>query len=137
MHEIGEKFLTQKQAPKYVRPLLSMDNASTLFDKGQRGFMLIRNGHNSGIPKPHNIVTANGDVQTNEQAQVYVFLFPSEKCEEHGQNDVRTNGQKPHQTTNGQGILRRTEKFVPVFVQGLSFEPRTQVRLRRRHRKTH
>ena len=56
-----------------------MGNASTLFDKGQRGFMLRGNGHNSEIPKPHNIVTTNGDVQTNEQAQVYVFSFSIQK----------------------------------------------------------
>ena len=83
------------------------------------------------------MVTANGEVQTNEEAQVYVHdldLFvtvqifndtpaiPSlgKLCAEHGYSCEWVSGQKHHLTKNGKKILCNTENFVPVVVPGLS-----------------
>ena len=83
------------------------------------------------------VVTANGEVQTNEEAQVHVHdldLFvtvqipndtpavPSlgKLCEEHGYFNEWVSGQKPHLTKNGKRILCNTENVVPVVVPGLS-----------------
>ena len=72
------------------------------------------------------VVTANGEVQTKEEATVYVrelYLFVTEMlledtpavsslgklCEDHGYNYHWTSGQKPH-----------TANHVPFVVPGLS-----------------
>ena len=82
-------------------------------------------------------MTASGEVQTNEEAQVYVHdlgLFVTvhlledtravvslgKLCEEHGYTHEWASGQKPHLTKDGKKILFKTEKFVPVVVPGLS-----------------
>ena len=86
---------------------------------------------------PTTVVTANGEVQTNEDAQVYVRdldLFvtvqvledtpavPSlgKLCEEHGYTNEWASGQKPHLTKQGKKIFCKTENFVPLVVLGLS-----------------
>ena len=83
------------------------------------------------------VVTADGEVQKSEEAQVYVHdldLFvtvqvpndtpavPSlgQLCEEHGYSYEWVSGQKPHLTKNGKRILCNTENVVPVVVPGLS-----------------
>ena len=82
-------------------------------------------------------MTASGEVQTNEEAQVYVHdlgLFVTvhlledtravvslgKLCEEHGYTHEWASGQRPHLTIDGKKILFKTEKFVPVVVPGLS-----------------
>ena len=86
---------------------------------------------------PTTVVTASGEVQTNEEAQVYVHdlgLFVTvhlledtravvslgKLCEEHGYTHEWASGQRPHLTKDGKKILFKTEKFVPVVVPGLS-----------------
>ena len=75
---------------------------------------------------PTTVVTANGEVQTDEEAQVHVHdldLFvtvqilddtpavpPRGKlCEEHGSTFERASGQKPRLTEQGKEILCKTE----------------------------
>ena len=83
------------------------------------------------------VITANGEVQTHEEAIVYVkelgiFLtmkvlentpaaFALEKlCDENGYSYEWINGQKPHLIKNGTRIPCNTENFVPIVVPGLS-----------------
>ena len=83
------------------------------------------------------MIAANGEVQTSEEAQVYVHnldLFATVQilddtpavpsfgkfCEEHGSANEWTSGQKPHLTKHGKRFLCKTENFVRVVVPGLS-----------------
>ena len=86
---------------------------------------------------PTVVVTANGEVQTNEEAQVYVYdvdLFvtvpllqdtpavPSlgNLCEEHGYTYEWASCQKPHLTKQWKKTLCKTGNVVPLVVLGLS-----------------
>ena len=83
------------------------------------------------------VVTANGEVQTNEEAQVYVHdlglfvavqlledttavLSLGKLCEEHGYSHEWVSGQKPRLTKEGKTITCNTDTFVPLVVPGLS-----------------
>ena len=82
-------------------------------------------------------MTASGEVQTHEEATVYVKelgIYLTMKvledmpavsslgklCDEHGYSYERTNGPKPHLIKNGFRIQCNTENFVPIVVPGLS-----------------
>ena len=84
---------------------------------------------------PTTVVTANGEVQTNEEAQVYVHdldLFVTVKlsddtpavlslgnlCSEYGYSYEWKNGQNPQLTKNGN--ICTTDNFVPLVAPGLS-----------------
>ena len=86
---------------------------------------------------PTIVITANGEVQTHEEAIVYVkelekFLTmkvlhntPAELslgklCDENGYSYEWINGQKPHLIKDGIRIICNTENFVPIVVPGLS-----------------
>ena len=85
---------------------------------------------------PTTVVTANGEVKTNEEVQVYVHdlnlfvtvqllkdmlaLSSGKLCEEHGYTCEWSSGQKPHPTKDGRTFPCKTENFVPVVVPGLS-----------------
>ena len=86
---------------------------------------------------PTTVITANGEVQTNEEATVYVkeldifltmkvledtpaVLSLGKLCDEHGYSYKWINGQKPHLIENGIRIQCNTENFVPIVVPGLS-----------------
>ena len=86
---------------------------------------------------PTIVITANGEVQTHEEATVYVkelVIFLTMKvientpavlslgklCDENGHSYEWTNGQKPHLTKNGIRIQCNKENFVPIVVPGLS-----------------
>ena len=86
---------------------------------------------------PTTVVTANGEVQTNEEATVYVKgleLFVTVKlledtpavlslgtlCDDQGSSHEWTRGQLPHLITNGRRIQCSTENYVPIVVPGLS-----------------
>ena len=77
------------------------------------------------------MVKANRDVQTNEEAQVYVHdldlfvtvqifedtsavLSLGKLCEGHGYTYEWTSSQKPHLTKQGKNILCKPENFVPL-----------------------
>ena len=86
---------------------------------------------------PTTVTTANGEVQTHEEATVYVkelekFLTMKvledtpavsslgKLCDEHGYSYEWINGQKPHLIKHGIRIPCNTENFVPIVVPGLS-----------------
>ena len=86
---------------------------------------------------PTIVITANGEVQTHEEAVVYVkelVIFLTMKvlentpavlslgklCDENGYSYEWINGQKPHLIKNGIRIICNTENFVPIVVPGLS-----------------
>ena len=83
------------------------------------------------------VITASGEVQTHEEATVYVkeldifltmkvledtpaVLSFGKHCDEHGYTYEWINGQKPHLIKNGIRIQCNTENFVPIVVPGLS-----------------
>ena len=86
---------------------------------------------------PTIVITANGEVQTHEEAIVYVeeldifltmkvlentpaVLSLGKFCDENGHPHERINGQKPHLIKDGIRIICNTENFVPIVVPGLS-----------------
>ena len=86
---------------------------------------------------PTTVITANGEVQMNEEATVYVkelgifltmevledtpaVLSLGKLCDEHGYSCEWINGQKPHLIKNGIRMQCYTENFVPIGVPGLS-----------------
>ena len=86
---------------------------------------------------PTIVITANGEVQTHEEATVYVkelgkfltmkvlentpaVLSLGKLCDENGYSHEWINGQKPHLIKNGIRIQCDTENFVPIVVPGLS-----------------
>ena len=86
---------------------------------------------------PTTVITANGEVQSHEEATVYVkeleifltmkvledmpaVLSLGKLCDEHGYLYEWINGQKPHPIKNGIRIPCNTENFVPIVVPGLS-----------------
>ena len=86
---------------------------------------------------PTIVITANGEVQTHEEATVYVkelnifltmkvlentpaVLSLEKFCDENGYSYEWINGQKPPLIKNGMRIQCNTENFVPIVVPGLS-----------------
>ena len=86
---------------------------------------------------PTIVITANGEVQTHEEAIVYVkeldifltmkvldntpaVLSLGKLCDENGYSYEWINGQKPHLIKDGFRIICKTENFVPIVVPGLS-----------------
>ena len=86
------------------------------------------------------VITANGEVQTHEEATDYVreleifltmklledtpaVLSLGKLCDEHGYSYEWINGQKPHLIKNGIRLQCNTENFVPIVVLGLSTTP--------------
>ena len=83
------------------------------------------------------VITANGEVQTHEEATMYVkeleilltmkvlentpaVLSFGKLCDENVYSYEWINGQKPHLMKNGIRIRCNTENFVPIVVPGLS-----------------
>ena len=83
------------------------------------------------------VITANGEVQTHEEAIVYVkeldifltmkvldntpaVLSLGKLCDENGYSYEWINFQKPHLIEDGIRIICNTENFVPIVVPGLS-----------------
>ena len=110
--------------------------------------MLSRKDLNSGeletcqkSRNPTTAIAANGEVQTSEEAQVYVHdlelfvtvqiladtavLSPGKLCEEHGCTDEWASGQNQHLTKDGKKILCKAENVVPLVVPGLSLSSST------------
>ena len=86
---------------------------------------------------PTIVITANGEVQTHEEATVYVkeleifltmevlentpaVLSLGKLCDENGYSYEWINGQKPHLIKHGIRIQCNTENFVPIVVPGFS-----------------
>ena len=88
------------------------------------------------------VVTANGEVQTNEEAQVcahdlHIFvtlqlledtpamLLLGKLCKEHSYTCEWSSGGEPRLTKNGNQTFCRTENLVPLEVPGLSLSSTT------------
>ena len=86
---------------------------------------------------PTTVITANGEVQTHEEATVHVkeldiflimkvledtpaVLSLGKLCDENGYSYEWITGRKPHLIKNGIRIQCNTENFVPIMVPGLS-----------------
>ena len=86
---------------------------------------------------PTTVMTANGEVQTREQATIHVkqldlfitvtlleetpaVLSLGKLCEDHGHTYHWTSGQKPHLIRNGKRIDCNISYYVPFVVPGLS-----------------
>ena len=78
---------------------------------------------------PTIVITANGEVQTHEEAIVYVKEFEKFLTMKVLENTPAVlslgklcdeNGQKPHLIKDGIRIICNTENFVPIVVPGLS-----------------
>ena len=86
---------------------------------------------------PTIVITANGEVQTHEEATVYVkeldmfltmkvldntpaVLSLGKLCDENGYSYEWINGQEPHLIKNGIRIICNTENLVPIVVPGLT-----------------
>ena len=86
---------------------------------------------------PTIVITANGEVQTHEEAIVYVkeldllltmkvldntpaVLSLGKLCDENGYSYEWIDGQKPHLIKDGIRIICYTENFVPIVVPGLT-----------------
>ena len=86
---------------------------------------------------PATVTTANGEVQTYEEAilcvkELDIFLTMKvldntpaalslgKLCDENGYSHEWINGQKPHLIKDGIRIVCNTENFVPIVVPGLS-----------------
>ena len=86
---------------------------------------------------PTRVVTANGEVQTNEEAQENVHdldlfvtvqllddtpavLSLGELCSEHGYSCEWITGQQPQLTKHGHKITCKTDIYAPLVVPGLS-----------------
>ena len=86
---------------------------------------------------PTTVVAATGEVQTNDEATVYVkeldmfvtvklpedtpaVLSLGKLCEDHGYSYEWTSGQQPQLIKNDRRIQCSTENYVPIVVPGLS-----------------
>ena len=86
---------------------------------------------------PTIVITANGEVQTHEEAIVFVkeldifltmkvldntpaVLSLGKLCDENGYSYEWINGHKPHLIKDGIRIICNTENFVPIVVPGLT-----------------
>ena len=81
---------------------------------------------------PTIVITANGEVQTHDEATVYVkeldiFLTmkvfentPRKLCDENGYSYEWINGKKQQLLKDGIRIVCNTENFVPIVVPGLT-----------------
>ena len=132
---------------KWCLPALSktkLEERDFLVDSGASMHMISRNGLNPGEMEtvttsryPTTVITANGEVQTHEEATVHVreldmfltvkiiedtpaVLSLGKLCEDHGYSCEWTNGQKPCLIKNGVRIQRNAENYVPIVVPCLS-----------------
>ena len=123
---------------------LKLEEREFVVDSGASMHMISKKDLNSAelesvttSRSPTNVITANGEVQTHEEATVYVkeleiflttklledtpaVLSLGKLCGENGYSCEWINGQKPHLIKNGIRIQCNTENFVPIVVPGLS-----------------
>ena len=144
-HGLGKKSLeAQKTRVTASPPTKSPEERAFVVDSGASMHMLNKSDSSSEEMKtlrrsrtPTVVATANGEVQTNEEAQVYVHdcglfvtvqfledmpavLSPGKLCGDHGYSITWISGQKPRLTKQGKNIFSKTDHFVPLVVPGLS-----------------
>ena len=127
-------------SPSTIKP----EEREFVVDSGASMHMISKKDFNSADMEtvttsrsPLTVFTANGEVQTHEEATVYVkeldifltmkvpedtpaVLSLGKLCDEHGYSYEWINGRKPHLILNGIRIQCNTENFVPIVVPGLS-----------------
>ena len=124
-----------------LRQIQKSDNSSSTFELQctvkKEGLEFRRVGESQEIQIPITVVTANGEVQTKEEAQVYVHdlhvfatvqlledidavLSLGKLCQEHGCTFECPSGREPGLSLNGNQTLCRTDNVVPSVVPGLS-----------------
>ena len=127
-----------------VPSTLQPEEREYVVDSGESMHMISKKDLNSAemdtmttSRSPTTVITANGEVQTHEEATVYVkeldifltmkvientpaVLSLGKLCDEHGYSYEWINGRKPHLIKNGIRIPCNTENFVPNVVPGLS-----------------
>ena len=103
----------------------------------QKWFELRWIGYSAKIQNPVTVKTANGEVQTTQEAQVYVHdldlfvrvqlldktpavLSLAKLCEEHGYSYEWITSRQPQLTKNVNKITCKTGNYVPLLVPGLS-----------------
>ena len=122
---------------------LKPEEREFVVDSGASMHMISKNDLNDEMDtltkscSPTIVITANGEVQTHEEATVYFKEFEKfltmkvlentpavlslgKLCDEHGYSYEWINGHKPHLIKNGIRIQCDTENFVPIVVPGLS-----------------
>ena len=99
---------------------------------------------------PSVVLTANGEVHTHEEAQVFVHdlnlfvtvrlleetpavLWLGKLCEDHGHSNEWVSGQKPRLTPYGKSIICKTDNFVPLVVAVLCANSGSRLRPQHRH----
>ena len=102
-------------------------------DSGASMHMVSKRDLNSAELEPTTVMTANGEVQTREEATVYVkeldlfvtvmlleetpaVLSLGKLCEDHGFSYHSTTGQKPHVTKNSKRINCNIANYAPFVV---------------------
>ena len=127
-------------APSTLKP----EEKNIVVDSGASMHMISKKDLNSAeletvttSRSPMTVITASGEVQTNEEATVYVrefeifltmklledtpaVLSQGKLCDENGYSYEWINGQKPRLIKNGIRLQCNTENFVPIVVPGLS-----------------
>ena len=123
---------------------IKLEEREFVVDSGASMHMLSRKDLNSAwletvkvSKNPTTAVTANGEVQTQEEATAHVKEFDlfvtvklledisavlslGKRCEDHGYSHEWTSGQKPHLIKVGRRTKCSTENYVPIVVPGLS-----------------
>ena len=124
--------------------VMKLEERKFVVDSGASMHMLCRKDLNTAeletvrvSRSPTTVVTANGEVQTKEEATVHVKeldLFVTVKlledtlavlslgklCEDRGYSYHWTNGQKPQLIKDGRRTKCNTANYVPIVVPGLS-----------------
>ena len=77
---------------------------------------------------PTVVLTANGEVHTHEEAQVFVhdlnlFVTVQLLCEDHGYSYGWVSGYKPRLTKDGKSIICKTDNVVPLVVSFQGYPP--------------
>ena len=119
---------------------LKPEEGEFVVDSGASMHMISKKDLSKALTKscgPTIVKTANGEVQTHEEATVYVkeldifltlkvlentpaVLSLGKLCDENGFSYEWINGQKPHLIKDGIRIMCNTENFVPIVVPGLT-----------------
>ena len=133
-------FLSPSENRCLLASSLKLEEREFVVDSGASKYMISKKDLNDAemdtLTKscsPTTVITANGEVQTHEEATVYVkelgisltvkvlentpaVLSLGKLCDENGW----INGQNSHLMKDGIRIICNTENFVPIVVPGLS-----------------
>ena len=119
---------------------LKIEEQEFVVDSGASMHLILIDAEMDTLTKscsPTIVITANGEVQTHQEAKVYVkeldifltmkvldntpaVLSLGKLCDENRYSDEWINGQKPHLIKDGIRIVCNTENFVSIVVPGLS-----------------